>query len=122
MRASKPAGGLKSTLAGVYSVEQAKKGESAYGLQCASCHNSLGNHTGPVFRQKWAGATVADLFVYMTEYMPKGDPGSLTPQEYADLTAYLLKMNGMPPGKTALPPDAVALAAFRFDTLPGSNK
>jgi mono/diheme cytochrome c family protein len=103
----------------VYSAEQAKRGENVYGLQCASCHNSLGNHTGPIFRERWAGATVAELFVYTSESMPKGDPGSLSPQEYIDVTAYLLKMNGMPPGKTALPPDAVALAAFRFDTLPG---
>ena len=114
--------GMTSTLSGVYSAEQAKRGESAYGSVCASCHNSLGNHTGPIFRQRWVNSTLGDLFVYMQENMPKGDPGSLSPQEYADLTAYLMKANGMPEGKTALPPDAVALSAIRIDTLAGSSK
>ena len=48
--------------------------------------------------------------------MPKNDPGILTPREYADLSAYLLMLNGMPAGSAELPADAAALEKIRIDT------
>src|SRR4051812_2873868 len=55
-----------STMAGVYSEEQAARGKTVYEIQCAACHLSLGNHTGPIFRSHWAGASVNDLFAFMS--------------------------------------------------------
>jgi alcohol dehydrogenase (cytochrome c) len=48
--------------------------------------------------------------------MPKSDPGSLSPGEYARVLAYLLSLNGMPVGKDELPTDANGLKRIRIDT------
>ena len=47
--------------------------------------------------------------------MPKQEPASLTPQEYAQLVAYLLKINEAPPGKDELPADADALKKIKIE-------
>ena len=54
--------------------------------------------------------------------MPKNEPGSLDPQHYADLVAYLLKLNAMPPGPTELPPDAAALQKIKIVTPPATAR
>jgi hypothetical protein len=38
----------------------------------------------------------------MSTTMPEDNPGSLKPQQYADVVAYFLKLNGYPAGKTEL--------------------
>jgi hypothetical protein len=53
--------------------------------------------------------------------MPKNDPGSLAPEDVADVMAYLLKMNQMPVGSAELPPDADSLKKFRIETKPASS-
>ena len=57
-----------------------------------------------------------DLFLYVSGEMPKSDPGSLAPHEYAQVLAYLLEMNGMPAGDGDLPTDSLMLKKIRFDT------
>jgi hypothetical protein len=47
--------------------------------------------------------------------MPKNQPGSLTQREYARVVAYLLMMNGMPPGSDELPTDSTALRQVRIE-------
>ena len=47
--------------------------------------------------------------------MPKNDPGSLAPEDVADVMAYLLKMNAMPVGPNELPADADSLKKFRIE-------
>jgi S-disulfanyl-L-cysteine oxidoreductase SoxD len=49
--------------------------------------------------------------------MPKNEPGSLAPEEYADVLAYLLQLNGMPAGERDLPADSTALKRIRIDTV-----
>ena len=80
---------------------------------CKSCH-SPESHTGKTFATWWNGKTVADLFDYVSSNMPKNDPGSLDADSYADVIAYLLKMNKMPAGKTALKADSASLARIRI--------
>jgi len=111
--ASSPAT-LSSTRAGVYTAAQAERGRVTYAGMCRSCHTPA-SHTGTTFEKLWVGRTVADLFGYMSTQMPKNDPGALNPDQYADVLAYLLKMNTMPAGKTELPGDSTALAAIRID-------
>jgi hypothetical protein len=41
--------------------------------------------------------------------MPQSDPGSLKPEEYAAVTAYILQQNGYPAGTTALAKGAAGL-------------
>jgi hypothetical protein len=104
----------RSTRAGVYTMDQASLGSEVYAMNCVSCHSAV-THTGPAFAAKWTGQTLADLFGYIRESMPKSDPGSLSPREYLLAMVYVLQMNGMPPGTDPLPGDSLALNRIRID-------
>ena len=54
--------------------------------------------------------------------MPKTEPASLTLDEYGQVLAYLLKLNGMPEGEVDLPTDSVMLKGIRFDTAVAKGK
>jgi mono/diheme cytochrome c family protein len=103
-----------STLSGVYTNEQAGRGKNLYTGTCRSCHSPT-SHTGATFAQWWRGKPLSDLFTFISERMPKNDPGTLAPEDVADVVAYLLKMNAMPVGKNELYPDADSLKKFRID-------
>src|SRR3954467_2246535 len=105
----------KSTLAGVYSAEQATRGQDLYAGMCKSCHTTA-SHTGVAFQKSWDGRSLSDLFGYISTKMPKNEPGSLASEEYVDLLAYLLKLNQMPSGAVELPPDTTILGAIRIET------
>ena len=98
----------RSTRAGVYSAAQVALGQDIYAMSCASCHTAA-SHAGPAFVAKWEGRRLWDLFRFVSESMPKSEPGSLSPREYGRVLAYLLKMNGMPAGTDELPADSTAL-------------
>ncbi|HZX68839.1 MAG TPA: PQQ-binding-like beta-propeller repeat protein, partial [Candidatus Elarobacter sp.] len=59
--------------------------------------------TGAAFK-KYAGksGTAATLFDFISRQMPADKPGSLTQQQYLDVTAFLLARNGYPAGTVAL--------------------
>ena len=102
-----------STLAGVYTEEQAARGKDVYTGTCQSCHTPQ-SHTGATFAKWWVGKRLSDLYTYVATNMPDNDPGSLAPESAADVVAYLLKLNAMPAGGTELPPDADSLKKIRI--------
>lgn len=106
----------RSTSAGVYTAEQAAGGKEVFVAQCTGCHTSA-SHTGPAFAQKWMGRPLSELFGYVAERMPKATPGSLSEDEYVLVIAYVLKINGMPAGKTELSGDPALLNTIQFDTV-----
>jgi mono/diheme cytochrome c family protein len=106
-----------TTLSGVYTAEQASRGKDVYAGACKSCHTPV-SHTGATFNKWWRGKQLSDLFGFISTNMPKNDPGSLAPEDVADVTAYLLKMNAMPVGPAELPPDVDSLKKFRIETKP----
>ena len=106
----------RSTQSGVYTAEQATRGQDTYATLCTGCHTAA-THTGVAF-QHWDGHSVLDLFGYVSTKMPKNEPGSLEPEQYADLVAYLLKLNQMPVGRTELPTDTTVLGTIRIETKP----
>jgi hypothetical protein len=63
---------------------------------------------------------VADLYTYIKETMPRTDPNSLAPKEYADILAFLLSLNGMPAGRSELPADTATLKKITIDSVPKS--
>lgn len=111
--AQAPPAKVVSTSSGVYTAAQAARGEQTYMNTCVSCHPP-GTYTAPVFRQKWNGAPLSYLFGLVSQTMPKEEPATLEPKEYAQVVAYLLKINGAPAGKTELPADVEALKKIRI--------
>ena len=107
--------GHRSSTAGVYTAAQAGQGEENYAMMCTGCHTAAA-HMGDVFISNWLGRPVSDFYAFISSAMPKNEPGSLTPEEYASIVAYILKLNGMPAGKEALPSDAASLGRIRFDS------
>ena len=138
MLASQPAGPAwhppadsRSVWDGVYTRQQAQRGESIYGHICASCHGEklTGKEsedspalTGPDFEEEWKGRTVGDLFRKILRKMPQDNPGKLSPQESVDLTAYILNFNNYPAGKAELPPQNEALVLIRFEAKKPEQK
>lgn len=110
------AAAAKTTKARVYSAAQATRGEALYMSMCVSCHPPA-TYTGAVFLT-WQGRNLGELLAFLQEKMPKNDPGSLTAKEYADVMAYLLKLNKMPAGRVDLPADAKVLRGINIDILP----
>lgn len=117
MGAQTPAAGAqKTTKSRVYSAAQAARGEQMYMNTCVSCHPPA-TYKGAVFLN-WQGRSLADLLEFLTDKMPKNDPGSLTPKEYMEVVAYLLKINSMPAGRVELPANPATLRGITINLLP----
>jgi mono/diheme cytochrome c family protein len=108
------ANGPTSTSAGVYSREQADRGQNVFMGMCKNCHTPEA-YTTTAFTTKWNGKPLSELYTYIRDQMPKNEPGSLAAEEYADVLAYLLKLNRMPSGADDLPPDAAGMKSIRFE-------
>ncbi|HEY9229235.1 MAG TPA: cytochrome c [Gemmatimonadaceae bacterium] len=103
-----------STLSGVYTNAQATRGRYVYLGSCRYCHDAA-THAGKVFEEWWKGKPLSELYSFILERMPKNDPGSLAPEDVADVTAYLLKLNAMPVGKAELYPDPDSLKKYTIE-------
>lgn len=93
----------------IYTEEQAERGSQVYGYRCITCHNRA-DYANPDFRLKWNGQTAFALFERIRSSMPDTDPGSYGLSEYLDVTAYILKLNGLPAGTTPFAGDSLARA------------
>ena len=108
----------RTTKAGVYTPDQAVKGREVFNSNCLGCHTTA-THQGAAFQNKWFGRPLFDLFDYVSQAMPKAAPGSLTEDEYVWVTAYILRLNGMPAGRTELSPEPTWLKSVRVDSTMG---
>jgi S-disulfanyl-L-cysteine oxidoreductase SoxD len=127
--AQAPEAESRSVWDGVYTEEQAKRGETIYGKECAVCHGAMltGGEsapplTGGVFLANWNGLTVADLFDRIRKTMPQTSPGRLTRQQNADILAFMLSSNKFPPGKTELYRQSEMLKEIRFESVKPASK
>jgi mono/diheme cytochrome c family protein len=116
------AAGAKSVSDGVYTADQAKRGEAIYKEQCAACHGDNLEGSGPMpalagpdFTKSWMGKTVADLFDKTHSSMPATAPGSLTEKQTADVLAYLLSVSKYPAGATELADSIEPLKSISLD-------
>jgi mono/diheme cytochrome c family protein len=98
---------------GVYTAAQADRGEGVFKDQCASCH-APGDFTADDFLKKWTGKPLHALFDTVSTTMPMDNPGTLKPQQYADVIAYFLKLNKYPAGDEELKGSAEAMKAVTF--------
>ena len=111
----------KTTLDGIYTEAQATRGWKIYAESCASCHGddlSGGGQTpalaGKEFNGDWNDLTMNDLFDRTRLSMPADKPGTLKPEQTADVIAYLLKKGNFPAGAADLPAEIAALKAITF--------
>ena len=92
-----------------YTAAEAEAGRAVYDQACASCHmpNLSGQFeapelAGPSFRGTWGDRPVAELLEIVRATMPTGAPGSLAPDAYSSVVAYILQANGVAAGSAAL--------------------
>ena len=98
-----------SVLDGVYTAAQASRGEALYTRSCSGCHEGQDADgpllTGKLFLDRWREDSLGSLFTFARTTMPGNAPGSLDPQVYADILAFLLEANGLPAGSRELTPE-----------------
>ena len=124
LRAQEPPSSGRSVWDGVYTEEQAKRGEPIYQKECGSCHGdaltggeSAPPLTGGAFLANWNGLTLADLFDRIRKTMPQTTPGKLTRQQNADVLAFMLSVSKFPAGKTEIYKQSEMLKEIRFEAV-----
>jgi mono/diheme cytochrome c family protein len=124
-----PPSDTRSVWDGVYTEQQAQRGESLYRANCASCHGDTlkgAGETPPLsggpFTANWNGLTLGDLFERIRRTMPQDKPGQLNRHSKADILAYVLKVNKFPTGKTELEHQTEFLREIRFDAAKPDGK
>ena len=92
-----------------YTASQATEGAEVYRTACAVCHleNMQGSDEAPQlagrdFRGFRGNQPAVELVRYLRATMPPGAEGSLSDEEYAAVTAYLMQENGVAAGGDAL--------------------
>jgi hypothetical protein len=120
----------RSVWDGVYSEDQAKRGEQLFQKGCASCHGETLHGAGEApplagarFTSNWNGLPLGDLFERIRRTMPQDNPGRIGRQNKIDILAYILSFNKFPAGNTDLPRQPEFLRDIRFEaSKPESTK
>jgi polar amino acid transport system substrate-binding protein len=113
-----------------FTAAQAHAGSAVYRKSCLQCHGAdLQGTAGPAVagteflttakRNKWS---LEDLRVTVFQNMPFSNPGSLTPKQYADVSAFLLASSCYPAGTRPFPQtDSSTLAAVKLGPISGAK-
>jgi S-disulfanyl-L-cysteine oxidoreductase SoxD len=110
-----------SISSGVYTADQAKRGQAVYADACSKCHlEDLSGGTSPPlagneFLSAWKGRTVGALFDQVKMTMPFDNPGGLMPAQYADVVAFMLSANKFPAGDKELSSEPASLQQITID-------
>ncbi|HJO12359.1 MAG: cytochrome c [Gammaproteobacteria bacterium] len=106
---AQPAPGLWD---GLYTEEQASRGQTVYRASCTSCHSEdlRGNSNAPSligmsFMFLWETRPLGTLFEKIQAEMPTENPGSLSEQSYLDVLSYIMQVNSFPAGIAELVAD-----------------
>lgn len=106
---------------GVYTDAQRTRGQQIYATECSDCHSAdlTGGDNAPSlsgfeFVAAWKGTTVGELFEKVRT-MPPTSPGKLSPQQSADVLAYILSKNNFRAGASELAGDVAALKSIQFE-------
>jgi mono/diheme cytochrome c family protein len=90
---------------GSFTATQAAAGALLYAADCSRCHGVDLRHgsapplAGPAIAGRWP---VKTLYAFVSKQMPADARGSLRPEAYAAVVAFLLRQNGHPPGRAPL--------------------
>src|SRR5688500_14203709 len=99
---------------GVFSASQAARGEQLFESICMNCHEITEFTAAGAYLEEVEGKPLWDTFEYVWSEMPEDDPGSLDPEEYAAVLAYIFSIYGLPSGAADLPTDEESLEAIRI--------
>jgi mono/diheme cytochrome c family protein len=129
LHAQDDASSSRSVWDGVYTEEQAKRGQPLYTQHCASCHGDslTGGEMAPPlvggeFLSNWNGLTVGDLFERIRTTMPLSKAGKLSREVNSDITAYMLNFGQFPAGQTELPRDTQLLKQIKIEATKPEKK
>jgi len=113
-----------------YTTAQAHAGLAVFTANCQSCHGvNLQGTAAPAVAgtefltsaktNKW---TLTDLRNLVVENMPLNNPGTLTPEQYANVIAFLLASNCYPAGTAPFPQkDVAAFATVHIGPVDGAQ-
>jgi len=104
----------RSVWSGVYTEDQTVRGQNVFKTVCSACH-AVEDFTNPSFLMGWQGMSVLDLFQQVQKTMPMDNPGSLRPEDYADVLAYFFRVNQIPAGTSELDTDPEHLKLIRIE-------
>jgi mono/diheme cytochrome c family protein len=123
------AAGRKTIWSGVYTDDEAARGEAIYAQYCVNCHGvTLGGGAsaggpplaGNKFMENWREDTVENLFLKIKNTMPRiGFQGSdkvLSEREALDTVAFIFKQNSFPAGSEL---SASGLTGIRIELQEG---
>jgi mono/diheme cytochrome c family protein len=109
---------MRPLAAGVYSGDQAARGQKVYVAQCASCHGkAMEGAVGPPivgndFLASYSERPLVTLVDKIHKTMPFGRAGSLSREQAIDVTAYVLQAGRFPAGQGDLIEPQLAQIAF----------
>lgn len=114
--------GQRTVRDGVFSSGQAARGERVFESICVNCHEMAEFTAAGAYLEDVEGEPLWETFDFVSSEMPEDDPGSLEPEEYAAVLAYIFSVYGLPSGDADLPVDRDSLRAIAIarPKLPGS--
>jgi len=112
----------RSVWDGVYTEEQAKRGEAIYAERCVRCHGATmmggtdgaGALIGEKFNGNWNGVPLDQMVDRVRASMPLDKPMTLSRQQTVDVLTYVFSANKIPAGKTELPRQAEMLNLIQY--------
>jgi mono/diheme cytochrome c family protein len=100
----------RTVLDGAFTVSQAERGQAEYNRYCAGCHGTALDgggaapqlHNAP-FLSNWREDYVSSLYQQIHDRMPPSRAAQgIKDEQYIDIVAYILLMNGFPAGASEL--------------------
>ena len=96
--------------AAYFSKSQVHAGKKAYAQNCAACHgSSLQGGAGPALQGskfasslKFGNMSSTQLYDFISQHMPKNNPGGLSEKHYLQIYSYILSRNGFSSGQSDL--------------------
>ena len=108
-----------NTRDGVFTQQQAVSGGALYLRSCVECHGITlaGGEAGPAlvggaFWSQWQDQSLAAFYQITASTMPVNNPNGFSPEQYADVVAFMLQQNGLPVGEEPLTANVADMVAI----------
>ena len=106
-----------SGVAPEFTSAQSTAGAVVYASTCSRCH-ALSQWSGGTFAAGWQNRRVSDFHDLVSATMPQDNPGSLSAEQYLNVTAYILEQACFATGPVAMRADTATLRHARINIKP----